>query len=151
MDMTLFLLASLAVWRVTHMLHNHVGLEPGRAGRLRADPPLGWASLFRKLMRHPLAKAVDRVLRPTVGSFQLVSLWVAVPAAALLASHWREGVLIWLGLSAVAMLLDRATSRAPASPTPSEPVSSLFNEAALDSDFPVIQGFDTVLHASTPH
>jgi Protein of unknown function (DUF1360) len=43
--------------------------------------------------------------------FFCLSLWVAVPFAALLANRWTEGVLLWLALSAGAILLERVTAR----------------------------------------
>jgi len=39
--------------------------------------------------------------------FYCLSLWVAVPFALLLAGTWRERILLWLALSAGAILLER--------------------------------------------
>ncbi|AKJ27546.1 hypothetical protein [Caldimonas brevitalea] len=81
-------LAALAVWRVTHLL----AAEDGPGGivvRLRRRAGHGW-----------LGEALD--------CFHCLSLWVAAPAAACLAVGWRQGLLGWLGLSAAAILLERA-------------------------------------------
>jgi hypothetical protein len=88
-----FILAVLAVWRVTHLLN----LEDGP-----------WEILAR--------------LRRLVGSgsggelldcFNCLSLWVALPFALLLASSWRDGLLLWLALSGGAILLERACAPPP--------------------------------------
>jgi len=84
-------LGILAVWRVTHLLNAEDG--PWQLMiRLRRRAGHGfWAELL--------------------DCFFCLSLWVAVPFAVLLARRWTEGVLLWLALSAGAILLERFTTR----------------------------------------
>jgi hypothetical protein len=83
------ILGILGVWRVTHLLNAE-------------DGP--WDIFVR--------------LRRTVGSgfwgdlldcFYCLSLWVAAPFAFVLGEKWGEAILLWLGLSGGAILLERAT------------------------------------------
>lgn len=116
MDTTFLILGALAVWRATHLLHAEAG--PGRVfARLRA-----WAG----------GGTVGR----TLGCFYCLSMWMAVPAALAMGSTWLEMVLLWLGMSAAASLLERVTMKADAA------VRSAAVEERLDSDFPTIQEFD---------
>jgi len=46
-----------------------------------------------------------------LGCFHCLSLWIAAPFAFALAEQWTERVLLWLAFSAVAILLERVTSR----------------------------------------
>ncbi len=109
-------IAVLAVWRVTHLLWG----EDGPADlfvRLRKAAGSGF---FGKLM----------------DCFYCLSLWVAAPFALLLASSWPEKIILWLALSAGAILLERLTSP-PAPPAPpvlwqEEPLPS-FHEATTVS------------------
>jgi hypothetical protein len=86
----------LGVWRLTHLFSVEDG--PGDLlARLRRAAGNGfWGRLL--------------------DCFNCASLWVAAPFAWLLAEGWREGVLSWLAFSAGAVLLERATGRAPAVP-----------------------------------
>ncbi|KQV87893.1 hypothetical protein ASD15_28000 [Massilia sp. Root351] len=81
------LLAVLAVWRVTHLLHAEDGPWDAVA-RLR-----GWAG--------------DGVLGRAMDCFYCASLWVALPAAAMLSSSWQHFALLWPALSAAAITLER--------------------------------------------
>ena len=81
------ILAVLAVWRVTHLLHAE-------------DGP--WNLVFR--------------LRRWVGSgffaelmdcFYCMSLWVAAPVAYLTGASWMERGLLWPAISGAAILLER--------------------------------------------
>lgn len=117
MDATLLILAALAVWRVTHLLHAEAG--PGQV-------LLRWR-----------AKAGGGAIGLAMGCFYCLSLWVSLPAALWLgSSQWADTVLLWLGLSAAAILLERVTARTEAV---AEPV---YVEDALDSDYPPIQPLD---------
>ncbi len=116
MDATFLVLGALAVWRATHLLHAEAG--PGRAFvRLRV-----WAG------RGPVAR--------TLGCFYCLSMWMAVPAALAMGSTGLEMVLLWLGMSAAACLLERVTVRAEGA------ARTATAEPTLDSDFPTIQGLD---------
>lgn len=109
MDAALWIVGALAVWRLTHLLHAEAG--PGQVfDRLRAGAGTGFAG-------------------QALGCFYCLSLWVAAPLALWIAVPWRERLLLWLALSAVAILLERVTApgstNAAASyqedPLPSEP------------------------------
>jgi hypothetical protein len=116
MDATFLVLGALAVWRGTHLLHAEAG--PGRVfARLRARAGHG-----------PVGR--------TLGCFYCLSMWVAVPAALAMGSTGLEVLLLWLGMSAAASLLERVTVKVEARPAAKETV--------LDSDFPTIQGLDAV-------
>ncbi len=82
-----FLLAALAVWRLSHLLAREEG--PGNAfGRLRQALGAGfWGSL--------------------IDCLYCLSLWVAVPFALLFRPTLAEFVVLWLALSGAACLLDR--------------------------------------------
>lgn len=84
-----FLVGVLAVWRVTHLLHVEDGPWSAFA-RLRAAASVGfWGGLL--------------------GCFYCLSLWTSVPVAWWLARGPWDGVVVWLGLSGGAILLERAT------------------------------------------
>jgi hypothetical protein len=125
MDATFLVLGALAVWRATHLLHAEAG--PGQAfARLRT-----WAG------RGPIGR--------TLGCFYCLSMWVAVPAALTMGSTGLEVVLLWLGMSAAASLLERVTVKAESAARPA------LADAALDSDFPTIQGLDAGPMATSAH
>jgi hypothetical protein len=82
-----FLLAALAVWRVTHMLAHE-------------DGP--WEILVR--FRRGLGP-----LKKLVGCFYCLSIWVALPFAWFLKGDIAETFVGWLALSGGAVLLERLT------------------------------------------
>jgi len=90
MDATYVIAGALAVWRVTHMLHEQWAAERALQGAS------GWhgTSLARTLL-----------------SFSGLSLVVAMPVALLLAPPGGALWVWWLALSAGAVLLDRVTAR----------------------------------------
>jgi hypothetical protein len=90
------LIGALCCWRVTHLLNAEDG--PGEI-----------LARFRRL-------AGDGFLGQLLDCFYCLSLWVAAPFAVLLGTAWREGVLLWLSISAAAILLERTTSRDPMTP-----------------------------------
>jgi len=79
---------ALCVWRVTHLLHAEDG--PGR--------------IFVRLRR-----SAGNFFGQVLDCFYCLSLWVAAPAAIILARDWKNGVVIWLAMSGAACLLERAT------------------------------------------
>lgn len=93
-DSRALLLSILAVWRVTHLFWGEDG--PG--------------DVFVRIRR----LAGNGFLGRLLDCFYCLSLWVAAPFAWILGSTWLERILLWLGLSGGAILLERATSRAPA-------------------------------------
>jgi hypothetical protein len=92
-------LGVLAVWRVTHLLHAE-------------DGP--W-DLVVRLRRAAGAGFFARLL----DCFFCLSLWVSLPVALLIGPGWREVLLLWLGLSGGASLLERVG--APAAPFMEDP------------------------------
>jgi uncharacterized protein DUF1360 len=84
-----FVLGILAVWRITHLL----GAEDG---------PWNVLAKLREL-------AGEGFLGKLLDCFYCLSLWVAAPFAFWLAQSWQHGLLLWLALSAAAILLERAT------------------------------------------
>ncbi len=86
-----FLLAALAVWRITHLLHTE-------------DGP--WEVLER--MRRRLGRGM---LRSLFDCFYCLSLWVALAFVFAFGENWQIRLLLWPALSAAAILLDRITNR----------------------------------------
>ena len=82
--------ASLATWRVTHLLVNEDGPWDVMRGVRRGFAAIGAARLS--------------------ACFLCASVWIAVPFALLIGSTWREVVLAIPALSGAAVLLERATS-----------------------------------------
>jgi hypothetical protein len=87
------ILAMLAVWRITHLLQAEDG--PG--------------DIFVKL-RQAMG---DGFWGNLLDCFYCLSLWIAVPFAALLGTGIAEKLLLWPALSGAAILLERATSSQP--------------------------------------
>ena len=90
-----FALASLATWRVTHLLAEEDG-PGGAVVRLRA-----------RLGTGQLGELMD--------CFYCLSIWVAAPFSLTVTRRRRDAPLVWLALSGAACLLERATT------TPSRP------------------------------
>ena len=89
-----YVLAALAVWRLTHLLNAEDGPWQILA-RLRSAVGAGfWGSLM--------------------DCFYCLSLWTAAPFAWWLGGRWTGRLLAWLAISGAAILLERAT--APAQP-----------------------------------
>src|SRR5689334_12108588 len=82
-----FVLAALAVWRITHLI-------------AREDGPWNiFARLRRAVGRHISIKLV--------GCFYCLSLWVALPCAWFLDGNVMERLVGWFALSGAAILLER--------------------------------------------
>jgi hypothetical protein len=86
-----FVLATLAVWRITHML----GKEDG---------PFNIIFLMRK-------KAGAGFFGSLLDCFYCLSIWIALPVGIWLGTTWTEKILIWLALSGAACLLEQATTK----------------------------------------
>lgn len=85
------LLAALAVWRLTHLLNAEDG--PFRVfDRLRGG-----------MRRVALGELAD--------CFYCLSLWMAAPFAIWLGDGWGERAVLWLALSAAAILIERMADR----------------------------------------
>ncbi len=82
-----FLLAALAVWRVTHLLHAE-------------DGPFDVFVRMRAVVK-------DGFWGKLLDCFYCLSIWIAAPAALLIGRDWPERLLLWLSLSAAAILFER--------------------------------------------
>jgi hypothetical protein len=91
MQFYLFLLGTLFVWRVTHLLNAE-------------DGPWDIVVRMRKIVGNGF-------LGQMVDCFYCLSLWVAIPLAIFLGQDLGERILLWPALSAGAILLERATDR----------------------------------------
>jgi len=87
-----FLLAALAVWRLTHLF-------------AKEDGP--WDMMVR-LRRSLGAGFLGRLL----GCFYCLSVWIAAPFTFFLEGTVMERVVIWLALSGAVSLLERVTGEA---------------------------------------
>lgn len=86
-----FAVSTLAVWRIAHLLYGE-------------DGP--W-SIFVRLRR----LAGNSFFGSLLDCFYCLSLWVAAPLGLVLGASWLERLLLWLALSAGAILLERVTTR----------------------------------------
>ncbi len=84
-----FLLATLALWRVTHLI-------------AKEDGP--WDVIY-----HIRKTAGTGFFGSLLDCFYCVSIWTAIPFGCWLGNNWWEKVLYWLALSGAACLLERAT------------------------------------------
>ena len=82
-----FILAVLAVWRVTHLLASE-------------DGPLDLIARFR-------AQLGNGVLGKLMDCFYCLSLWIAAPAALFVTRKPLDWALTWLAISGGACLLER--------------------------------------------
>ena len=81
----------LIVWRITHLLYGEDGPWDVIVRLRRAANKGFWASLL--------------------DCFYCLSLWIAVPFAALLGDGWEERLLFWPALSGGAIVLERLTAK----------------------------------------
>ena len=86
-----WVLATLAVWRVSHLLWAEDG--PG--------------DIFVRLRRAMGGGQLGGLL----DCFYCLSMWTALPGAVWLADDWVPGIIGWLALSGGACLLERVTAR----------------------------------------
>ncbi len=105
---TTVLIATLAVWRITHLFTGEDG--PG--------------DIFVRLRR----LAGTSLLGQLLDCFYCLSVWIAAPIAWLLAGTWLERALLWLGLSGGAILLERLTERTHTPPPP-----AIWHEAPISN------------------
>ena len=84
-----FLLAALAVWRLTHLLS-------------KEDGP--WALALR------LRRALNGLLGgELISCFYCLTVWMAIPFVFFLEGTAVERIVVWLALSGAASLLERTT------------------------------------------
>lgn len=98
MQFYLLVLGGLATWRLTHLLYAEDGPWDSVVHLRRAAGNGFWGKLL--------------------DCFQCLSLWLAAPIAILITVTWLERALLWLALSAFAMLLELITTDKPAAPPP---------------------------------
>ena len=91
MEIFYFVLLSLAVWRITHLLS-------------KEDGPFDIIFLLRK-------KAGNGFFGSLLDCFYCVSVWVALPFGIWEGQDWGSKLLYWAALSGAACLLEQATSR----------------------------------------
>lgn len=77
----------LAVWRVTYLLHAE-------------DGPWQLSARLRRV-------AGSGFLGRLLDCFYCLSIWIAVPAALVMAQDWVSRILLWLGLSGGAVVIQR--------------------------------------------
>lgn len=90
------IISALAVWRLTHLL-------------AAEDGP--W-DVFVRIRR----KIGDGFWGWLLDCFYCLSLWIAAPFAYLVGESLRERLMLWLALSAGAILIERGTSKEVGSP-----------------------------------
>jgi Protein of unknown function (DUF1360) len=88
-DARRFVVGSLAVWRVTHLLAEE-------------DGP--WDAVL-----HVRARLGSRRLGTLMDCFYCLSVWVAAPVSVAVARRRRDMPIVWLALSGAACLLERLT------------------------------------------
>lgn len=81
----------LVVWRITHLFYGEDGPWEIMVRLRRAAGDGFWASLL--------------------DCFYCLSLWIAVPFAALLGEGWSERLMLWPALSGGAIVLERLTAK----------------------------------------
>lgn len=86
-----FIVAGLAVWRITHLLAEE-------------DGPAAIIARVR-------SRIGNGVMGSLVDCFACLSIWIAAAGATLVAVDFRSWFLCWLALSGFACLLERATTR----------------------------------------
>lgn len=90
------ILAALATWRITHMVHAEDG--PGHV-----------IERFRSFFGSSL-------VGQAIACFYCLSVWISLPLALAVGESWTERLLLWPALSAVACIVERLTARPE--PTP---------------------------------
>ncbi|MBI1782069.1 MAG: DUF1360 domain-containing protein [Sphingobacteriales bacterium] len=91
MDVFLFIVTILAVWRITHLLS-------------KEDGPFDIVFLIRK-------KAGAGFLGSLLDCFYCTSVWIALPFGLWLGNNWWEKLLYWWAISGSACLLEQATTK----------------------------------------
>jgi hypothetical protein len=106
-----FMLGTLAVWRVSHLLTSEAG-------------PWNLLDRFR-------SKLTSSFFHGLFDCFYCLSLWVAAAFAFALTDRWKAALLLWPALSGGAILLERMTSRA-ATTGPARPAVYYEDQEEID-------------------
>jgi len=96
MELYWFILGTLCVWRLTHLLYGE-------------DGPWNIFVHFRRWVGNGFWGGL-------LDCFYCLSIWVAVPIAISLGGDWKERIFLWLATSAGAILLQRLTAERESSP-----------------------------------
>lgn len=86
-----FIISTLAVWRLTHLL-------------VKEDGPFDIIVIIRK-------KTGTGFFGKMLDCFYCLSIWIALPIGILLGHTWLEKILFWLAISGAACLLEQATTK----------------------------------------
>lgn len=89
-------LGVLCVWRITYLF-------------VAEDGPAGILAHFRRSLGEGFWGSL-------LDCFYCLSLWIAAPIAMLIGESWKERFLLWLALSAGAILIERITFRPAMAP-----------------------------------
>ena|ERR1700736_2164289 len=87
----LFLIVSLAVWRITHLLS-------------KEDGPFDLIFCLRK-------GAGEGVWGELLDCFYCLSIWISLPFALWTRTGWPEKLLFWMAYSGLACLLEKLTEK----------------------------------------
>lgn len=90
MDVFIFIMMTLAGWRITHLF-------------AKEDGPIDIIFLLRK-------KAGAGFFGNLLDCFYCISVWVALPLGILYGITWWEKILCWLAFSGAICLLEQATT-----------------------------------------
>jgi hypothetical protein len=93
MKFYVFLLGTLGVWRVTHLLYGE-------------DGPWNILLKVRKFVG-------DGFWGSLMDCFYCLSVWISAPFAYGLGEGWKERLLLWPAFSAAAILLERWSAERP--------------------------------------
>jgi hypothetical protein len=96
-DLTLFVVGVFAVWRLTHLLQAEDGPWDIVVWLRRAAGDGQWGRLM--------------------DCFYCLSVWIALPFAAVLGASWSHQLLLWPALSGAAIVLDRISGGPTAQPS----------------------------------
>jgi len=91
MDMTQFIIVTLAVWRITHLLQAE-------------DGPWDVVVQLRKFLG-------DGFLGHLMDCFYCLSIWIALPFGCLFGSNIPNMLLLWAAFSGSAIFLERISSQ----------------------------------------
>lgn len=90
MNWLYFILGSLSVWRITHLLSNE-------------DGPFNIMYYIRK-------KAGAGFFGSLLDCFYCLSIWISIPFAVWLGENLKEQILFWISYSGAACLLEKITA-----------------------------------------
>jgi Protein of unknown function (DUF1360) len=91
MEIFLFIVYALAVWRITHLFS-------------KEDGPFDMIYSIRK-------KAGDGFFGKLLDCFYCSSVWVALPFGLCFGNRWFEKLLYWAAFSGAACLMEQATAK----------------------------------------